>query len=62
LVGFFLGTVVIQCCIEELDNLGCHGAINDVTVIGGVADVQKWHYMKLDSIAGCLNNAYSDND
>jgi hypothetical protein len=53
---------VIQSCIEELDNLGCHGAINDVTVIGGVADVQKWHYMKLDSIAGCLNNAYSDND
>lgn len=63
LIGFSLGTLVIQSCLEELNRYGKENMFYEVVMLGGVADKQAIQKLgKIKSIGGRLINCYSQND
>ncbi|KRX06250.1 hypothetical protein PPERSA_06132 [Pseudocohnilembus persalinus] len=63
LVGFSLGTQVILKCLQELNKFQVQDVIQDVILMGGVADTRKLNKMEnFNFLGGNLYNFYSYND
>ena len=62
LVGFSLGTMVVACCLWELERLKCYDKLFDVMVMGGVVNTADFRKSNLKAIARDLINCYSLDD
>jgi len=62
LIGFSLGTLVIQSCLKELSAMGRDDIIYDVLLMGGVANIAEINSQLVNVIGHRLFNCYSAKD
>ena len=61
-LGFSLGTMVIACCIWELERLKRYDLVYDVLLMGGIVNSRDFNDKSLSIVANELTNCYSKTD